>query len=114
MLSTGSKECEKVDGSGRRRHTSQFSNIRMDGLFCLSSWQAVNALAASELSGHSRLTLKDTIYPELTGSLTLFSSSLRAAKARYGSAVLMFVGGVKLVGDNPHNHVSHKSGDFKF
>lgn len=59
VLSTGSKECEKADGSGRRRHTSQFSNIRMDGLFCLSSWQAANALTASypELTGKSRFVL---------------------------------------------------------
>lgn len=76
--------------------------------------QAVNTLTASEFSGHSCLTLKDTIYPELTGSLASFSSSLRAAKARYRSAVLRFVGGVKLVGDNPHNHVSHRSDDSKF
>lgn len=36
VLSTGSKECEKVDGSERRRHTSQFSNIRTDGQTLLS------------------------------------------------------------------------------
>lgn len=58
VLSTGSEECEKVDGSGRRRHTSQFSNIRI-GRTLLSEQPA--GAKRSESTGHSWLTLKDTV-----------------------------------------------------